>query len=76
MSKPRFGIFAEKPAERLTRLIAEEEANLERAERSLMDGSLTFTLQQVHAGKDDILSIKSRLRALKKKLVYERQEGK
>lgn len=63
-SKPKPRLFAESPTQRLRRLIENEKKKLERAERELLNGSMTFSLQQVHQGKDAILSIKREIRRL------------
>ena len=64
-------IFTETQTKRLKRLINEEKDNLRRAEKKLLAGSLSFTLQEVHQGKQDIMDIKGRIRVLQGQLARE-----
>lgn len=64
----RFSAFTEKPADRLNRMLREESEKLQAARAKLMAGSMTFSLQQVRQGKEEIFTIQQRIRALEKKL--------
>lgn len=64
-------IFTESPAQRIKRLINEEKEKLRKAERKLLNGSLVFTLQEVHQGKATILEIKGKIRTLEAQLERE-----
>jgi len=57
-------LFTEKPADRLKRLIEKERAGLARAERELLNGSMTFSLQQAHEAKARIVSLRREITRL------------